>query len=590
MEKKLVRETFFKFFTTSLASSLVLSVLSMTDLIIAGHAVGEGALAAVSLALPVIMTVQIVAALWGMGGAIVFSARLGEGDLKACGRTFTLALLGAGVTGLFLGAAGLWGLEPLVGFLGAKAGEERAMAVDYIGILLVGFPFLILSPVMVTFLRNDSRQGYSMFCVVSSSVLNVICSLFFSLGLGLGIRGIGGATVLSQAVCCAMAAAKLFRQKRSYGLRRDFLSLGLAAELMKPGVTVALIFFCQVILTVVVNRILNREGGAAVYAVVKYMINLLFALFDGVTGAVQPMLGIYYGEKEEKNISLTARYAFGTMMALAFMMFLVMEFGGGVLCRLFGVESPAMAAMTVTALRIMGLYCFGGAGVTFLNGFYRCVGKARVSFFLGLADNLVLVLAAVFFYTEVLSMGIMGVFLGIGSSSFLTLLAWCVLCKPWRRGALLLEKEEFPVDENQFHQIVPASYEQVCRVMDQVEEYGQRMGIPAGKQFYINLSIEELIINVAGLAEADNTRKKRRKEYYADIRITPGPDGVIGLRIRDNLTEWIPGALDMEDTDSLVDLDEAGDVNELGIGLIKRIARSYNYKRTIGFNNFSVTL
>ena len=36
MEQKLVKETFFKFFTTALASSVTLSVLSMTDLMIAG--------------------------------------------------------------------------------------------------------------------------------------------------------------------------------------------------------------------------------------------------------------------------------------------------------------------------------------------------------------------------------------------------------------------------------------------------------------------------------------------------------------------------------------------------------------------------
>lgn len=106
MEQKLVKETFFKFFTTALASSVTLSVLSMTDLMIAGNVVGEKGLAAVSLALPVVILVQIASALWGTGGAIVFSARLGEGDLRACGRILTLSLAGALASGLLLGAGG----------------------------------------------------------------------------------------------------------------------------------------------------------------------------------------------------------------------------------------------------------------------------------------------------------------------------------------------------------------------------------------------------------------------------------------------------------------------------------------------------
>ena len=207
MEQKLVKETFFKFFTTSLASSVTLSVLSMTDLMIAGNVVGEKGLAAVSLALPVVILVQIASALWGTGGAIVFSARLGEGDLRACGRILTLSLAGALASGLLLGAGGLFFLRPLVSLLGAADGEEFYLASQYVGVLLAGMPVMILSPVMITYLRNDSRQGYSMACVVICSLLNIVLSLFAGIVLKLGILGIGGATVVSLRAGRGKAAA-----------------------------------------------------------------------------------------------------------------------------------------------------------------------------------------------------------------------------------------------------------------------------------------------------------------------------------------------------------------------------------------------
>lgn len=589
-EKKLVRETFFKFFTTALASSVVLSVLSMTDLMIAGNALGERGLAAVSLALPVMMAVQIAAALWGMGGAIVFSARLGEGDFKACGRIFTLALVCSGVTGMVLGGAGLLNLEKLVLFLGAVGEEEIRTASQYINTLLLGLPFMILAPVMNTFLRNDSRQTYSFVCVVSCALLNVALSLFFCFGLGLGMRGIGAATTISQGACCVMAGAGLFRGRHSYGLCRDFFSRELVGEVLKPGLAVSLIFFCQILLTVVVNRILNVHGGAAVYGVVKYMINFLFALFDGVTGAIQPMLGIYYGEREKENIRYTAGYAFGTMMVLAFCMFVFMELGGGFLCRILAVGDGAVAAMTVEASRIMGVWCFGAGAVTFLNAFYRCVGKERLSFLIGPGDNLIFPLASIFFFVSLMGLGTKGVFFGLCASSFVTLIFLCIIVRPWERGVLLLEEKEFPATEHEFRRIVPASIQEVSRVMEDVEAYGEKMEISPKTQYYIVLSLEELVINVIGLANTDKAGRKKRKEYYADIRISPGEDGSVSLRIRDNLTEWTPAALDMKSTDSLVELDEAGDVNELGIGIVKKIAKTYSYKRTIGFNNFSVTL
>ena len=590
MEQKLVKETFFKFFTTALASSVTLSVLSMTDLMIAGNVVGEKGLAAVSLALPVVILVQIASALWGTGGAIVFSARLGEGDLRACGRILTLSLAGALASGLLLGAGGLFFLRPLVSLLGAADGEEFYLASQYVGVLLAGMPVMILSPVMITYLRNDSREGYSMACVVICSLLNIVLSLFAGIVLKLGILGIGGATVVSQLVCCVLAGGKLLQQSRLYGLARDAFSLRLMGEIFKPGSTVALIFFCQMLLTVVVNRTLNAEGGAAVYAVIKYLINFLFALFDGVTGAMQPMLGIYYGEREQQNVRATARYAFCTMAVLALLMFLLLELGGPLLCGIFGVETPRMQEMTIAASRIIGVYCFGAAAVTFLNAFYRCVGRERISFLLGLFDNLLFPLAGIFLYVQLLSMGTMGVFLGIGSSAFFTLLFWALLCRPWKHGILLLRKEQFSSQENEYHKIISATFQEAVQITESVEEYCEEHAISPKKQYYISLFIEELIINVVGLAEESRGHGRTAKTYYADIRIAPQADGSIWLRIRDNLTEWMPASMDIQDPSQLVQLDEDGSVNELGIGIIKRLSKSYSYKRTIGFNNFSAIL
>lgn len=590
MERKLVRETFFKFFPPTLASSVTLSVLSMTDLVIAGQFVGEKGLAAISLALPVTIFVQIVAALMGMGGAIVFSARLGEGDMTACSQVFTLSLAGTLCCGILASAAGLFWLEPLIGMLGASGGEEFQLASVYIGTLFAGMPFMILSPVMMTFLRNDSKQGYSMFCVVFCALFNLIFSLVFCIVCGMGIRGIGLATILSQFLACILAGVKLFQKNKSYGLVRRFFSWERLAAILKPGSTVALIFFCQVLLTVMVNRILITEGGAAVYAVVKYLINFLFALFDGVTGAVQPMLGIYYGEREKENVKATAEYSFRTMAVVSGIMFLFLELGGGIICHLFGVESEHTRNMTIEAVRIIGFYCFGAAAVTFLNSFYRCVGREKISFFMGLFDNLVVPFSCILFFVYGCHMGTRGVFLGLSCGAFCTLALWAVICRPWKNGVLLLDETQFPGREQEYHEIVAASPKEVGQVMERVEEYCEAMAISPKKQFYINLSIEELIVNVAGLAEEDNQKKKRKKEYYADIRIAVSKDGTVRLRIRDNLTEWVPTAFDIHEVSLLEHMPESGGMNEFGIGIIKKIAREYSYKRTIGFNNFSVIL
>ena len=91
LENRIVRDTFMKFFFPTVASSITLSVISMTDLIIAGNLVGETGLSAISLGLPIVIFAQIVYALFGMGGAIFLAVHMGRGDREYCSRIFTVS-------------------------------------------------------------------------------------------------------------------------------------------------------------------------------------------------------------------------------------------------------------------------------------------------------------------------------------------------------------------------------------------------------------------------------------------------------------------------------------------------------------------
>ena len=104
---------------------------------------------------------------------------------------------------------------------------------------------------------------------------------------------------------------------------------------------------------------------------------------------------------------------------------------------------------------------------------------------------------------------------------------------------------------------------------------------------YIVLCVEELIVNVAGILESQH---KDPEKFYADVKIHLLEDGSVKLRIRDNLTEWTPKALDLGDKAILENLDRSSGVNEMGFGIIFKIAKDFSYKRTIGLNNFSVVL
>ena len=168
--EKIIKRTFFRFFGPTLVASLALAIVSMTDLVVAGQLLGSSAFTAISLALPVTIFVQIVAAIFGGGAGIVLSNLLGQGDREHCNRVFTTALISAVAVGVATAVLGLLFLDPLILLLGGQPGESMNNARWYIGILLLGMPFLILAPIQLTFLRNDSNPPYSKFCVLAGGV------------------------------------------------------------------------------------------------------------------------------------------------------------------------------------------------------------------------------------------------------------------------------------------------------------------------------------------------------------------------------------------------------------------------------------
>ena len=599
VEKNLVKRTFYRFLWPAMLSALTLALLPMTDMLVAGHLFGDMGLTAITIALPVVFTVTLIQVLLSMGGVIVFSNCLGKGEFHTCSQVFTFAVVGACVLGSLLSILGLLLLRPLTVFLGA-VGSQVEPAMAYIRVILLGLPFLILAPILNNFLINDSRQNFSMFCVVFCAVLNVVLSILSATVLGMGIAGIAVGTIVSQLVSCILAGTVLYRKKRNYGFTKDFFQPKLIGKLLGISSSVALMLLWQIVFAVSVNHILSSSDGVAVYGVIKTFINFMFVgIFDGVSAAMQPMLSIYYGEREGRNLCYTARYSFHTFMLMALLIFAVMQIFAPAFCTLFGMESPALRALAIRAFHLVGLYAFGAAMCVFIEGYFRCIGREQVSIFIVLVDSVAMQLLGLIVYVFILGLNNIGVFMAIALSTIGTTIAFILYYKPfgrgtapdgkptWLKGFWAFTQDLREEDENQFQRIVPVSADRIQELTRDAEEYCRAKGFSDKKRFYIGLCIEELIVKAVGIMES---RHQNSSGLFADVKIIPRENGEVRLRIRDNMTEWTPKALDFSAPEAVEQIEDPEGVNTLGFGIIQKIAKDFSYKRTIGLNNFSVTL
>ncbi len=85
-----MKKTFFKYVVPSVIAMWVYSLYTMADGIFVAKGVGEYALAAVNLSMPVINMIFAVSILFSIGTSTVISIFLGEGNLKKARVTFTM--------------------------------------------------------------------------------------------------------------------------------------------------------------------------------------------------------------------------------------------------------------------------------------------------------------------------------------------------------------------------------------------------------------------------------------------------------------------------------------------------------------------
>ena len=82
----------------------------------------------------------------------------------------------------------------------------------------------------------------------------------------------------------------------------------------------------------------------------------------------------------------------------------------------------------------------------------------------------------------------------------------------------------------------------------------------------------------------------KEHDNYIDIRVSVLENGQVALRIRDDAVEFDPTQSQEVSPGELLDGSHREEHNELGLLLVKKVASSYSYKRTVGFNNFMVVL
>lgn len=342
-------------------AQLVQLLYNVVDRIYIGHLPGADsmALTGVGLVFPLTTLVAAFTALFGTGGAPLFSIARGAKEErraeKILGNTFTL-LAGAAVLIFVL----CYVFRRPVLYLFGASDASYVYADAYLRIYLFGTIFVMISTGMNGFINAQGFPKIGMLTTLMGAVLNLFLDPVFIFVMKLGVRGAALATVLSQIVSFVWVMRFLTGKKAILTLKKENMRVDrkLAGEMVSLGMAGFMMQGTNCLVQVVCNATLKIHGGdlyVGIMTVINSVREILSLSVSGLNSGAQPVLGYNYGAKKygrvKQGIRFMAYLGFGYTAIAWIAVLLVPHF----LLSIF-TEDAAMISCGVHAMR---LYFFG---------------------------------------------------------------------------------------------------------------------------------------------------------------------------------------------------------------------------------------
>ena len=330
------------------------------DTIVAGNAIGETALSAISLANPVYLLSTMVFMIFSVGGCTVFSQKIGEGEEGAGQVLFSIALSAGLAVAILLIVVGIPLSGTLASALGASSAETVSMTAAYINGLLVSLPFIVVSSVLTSFVSVDGSPNISFLSSVAVAAAKIAFDLIYVFA-GLGVLGIALATGTAYLVGALVCLPHFKRDFCTLKFINCLPHLGMVGQIVKTGLPNALGFLWQAIRSIVCNLVIIAVAGEVVIAGSSVSSNLsqMFMVVSMTFGyTLCSVLSMYFGERDERAMASTFKIAmkwgFVANVVIAVLLFLSANYVAGI----FGVKDPAAVAAAADSTRFASVTFF----------------------------------------------------------------------------------------------------------------------------------------------------------------------------------------------------------------------------------------
>ena len=347
-------------------SMFAMSIYSIIEGAFIGQKLGEGAFAAVNIAMPLVMINFSLADLVGVGASVPISIALGKKDNKTANNVFSCSVIMIFITSLIMGTVMFTAAEPLCKMMGADD-VLLETSVRYLRTCALCSPLSSVFFAMDNYLRIS---GY----VKTSMVINICCNLstlglltFFLLGLEMDVVGSALATSVSMCLSSFVAMIPFIRRKTLLQFTKPRFHGAMFKEIVACGSPVFLNNISGRVTSIVMNISLMTlgaevwgEGGGttavAIYAVLMYASDFCWPLLYGISDSLSPAIGYNWGAESYGRVKKILKCSYIGTATVGLVSTSILFFFSGTVASLFvNAEDVMLLEESTRAIR---LFCF----------------------------------------------------------------------------------------------------------------------------------------------------------------------------------------------------------------------------------------
>ena len=362
----------------TIISMLVTSFYVMADTYFVGK-INTQSTAAVGISFSIMAIIQAFGFFCGHGSGNFISRRLGARDYRSAEKMAATGFFSAFLIGCAIALVGLLFLDPICRALGSTP-TILPYAKTYLGIILLGAPFMASSLVLNNQMRFQGNAVYAMIGIIVGAILNIGLDPLLIFVFDMGIAGAAWSTFISQV--CSFTIL-LFMDRKGENIRIHYRHFTPTPAYLKEIVYGGSPSLCRQglasVSTILLNVAAGNFGDAAIagMSIVTRICMFINSFVIGFGQGFQPVCGFNYGAGLNRRVRQGFWYCVKVGVIFLAICSLIGYIYAPEVVSWFRKEDPQVIAVGAEALRWQLITLPLGAWVILCNMLLQTIRQPR---------------------------------------------------------------------------------------------------------------------------------------------------------------------------------------------------------------------